>query len=224
MAIMRMKASKFGAPAGVYLGRFLGVSTMKDDGKQRLGRDGRPMEPGLEWQFQIVGGDYDGQQVGRITAAVPTTKNSCGTLLSGLVGRTIRPDEDVDPDPYKGETYQIVVSSSKDDPERTYVTQIVRQAGSGPRARPAAASAAPSPPPAPAPRPAPAPPGAATGGREWWGDFGQGTQRVFEHQVLERLAMLSTVEERDEVLVMPIDQSGPWKPAREYGLVANVPF
>lgn len=150
MGVMKCRESKFGAPAGIYLGRFVGVKPFVGDGKPRLGRDGKPMGPAVEWQWEITAGEQKGQFVGRITAADPTTKNACGTLLSGLMGRPIRPDEEFDPDECIGQVYQVVISPSKEDPDKTQVTQVVLSQGS---ARPATPSARPAPA-SPAPRPA----------------------------------------------------------------------
>ena len=57
MGLMKMKESKFGAPAGIYTGKYLGVAAFKGDGKPRYGNDGNPMEPGIEWQFEITEGE-----------------------------------------------------------------------------------------------------------------------------------------------------------------------
>jgi hypothetical protein len=157
MVMFKVKESKFGAPAGIYVGEFLGIQPMKDDGKPRLNRDGKPMEPGVEWQFKITEGEQAGQIVGRITSLEPTTKNACGTLLSGLVGHVVRADEQIDPAGYVGRRYQIVIGHSKESPEKTYVTQIHAVAGGGASAPPSAppAPTGPRPPAAPPPTPAP---------------------------------------------------------------------
>jgi hypothetical protein len=167
MVLLRKKESKFGAPEGIYLGKFLGVEPFKGDGKPRVGRDGRPMEPGIEWQFEIVEGEHAGQIVGRITSAVATTKNSCGELQDGLVGRTVGTDEDIETGNYVGFLYQVVIGKSKENPDKTQVTKIVRAKGGAPPA-PAAIPGyenRPAPPPRPpspaAPPPPPPPPAAA---------------------------------------------------------------
>lgn len=165
MASMRMKKSdsKFGAPVGIYTGRFLGIFPF-GDGTPRLGRDNKPMGPAVEWQFEITAdpehdGEHIGNQVGRITAAEPTTRNSCGALLKGLVGKEVGTEEDVDPDAFVGQMYQLVVSPNKENPEKTYVTQIVKVKGKP--ASPGTSKAAPPSPPAPPKPAAPKPPAAS---------------------------------------------------------------
>src|SRR5262245_8022919 len=115
MTVMRKSESLFGAPAGVYTGVFLGVTPMRDNGQPRLGKDGKPMQPGIEWTFRITGGPYDGRVVSRVTAAEPTSKNSCGKLFDGVACRVVPPGEDVDIDQYVGRPYQIVVAPKADN-------------------------------------------------------------------------------------------------------------
>jgi len=126
MSTMKVKESKFGAPAGIYTARFLGVKPFQGDGKPRLGRDGKPMGPAVEWSWEIVEGPSVGQVVGRLTSPEPTIKKACGTLLSGLIGRVLRADEEADPDQYIGQIHQVVIGSSKDNPEKTHVVQVVQ--------------------------------------------------------------------------------------------------
>ncbi len=135
---MKMKESKFGAPKGVYNAIFLGCKPMPTHDQQgkpilRYGRDGKLMPPGVEWQFQITSGvngrgdDQINQIVGRITSAEPTKKNSCGVLMAGIVGREISSEEDeIDLASFEGQPYEVVVSISKDDPDKTYVTEVTR--------------------------------------------------------------------------------------------------
>src|SRR5262245_45071650 len=131
MRILRKSESQFGAPVGIYTGVFLGLRDMPND-QSLLGKDGKPMQPGMEWQFRIEEGPYKGRVVSRITSREPTTKNICGRLLDGLVGRTVPTGEDVDDSNYVGKPYQIVVSPNPGNPERTYVTQIIPLAAVGP--------------------------------------------------------------------------------------------
>jgi hypothetical protein len=126
MTVLRMHESQFGAPPGLYDTQFLGVKNLPDDGKPRLGYDGRPMPPGMDWQFQITRGEHTGKIVGRITSKTPTRKNSCGMLLRGIVGRELKPNEEVDLSALIGVACQVVVSRSKDNPDRTQVTEVMR--------------------------------------------------------------------------------------------------
>lgn len=166
---MKMVESKFGAPVGFnYLGKFMGTMPMKDDGP-RLGRDGKPMEPGIEWQWEIThdpdhDGEHVGKIVGRITSPTPTLGNACGELLSGLVGRSkqqlLNDDRDYEPNDYVGFTYQLVISAQKDKQDKTQVTACKRvpQDTGTPPAPPRAKGASPPTAAKPAPRSAPPPP------------------------------------------------------------------
>jgi hypothetical protein len=126
MTVFVKSESLYGAPAGVYEARFLGVEPMRDDGTPRLGRDGKPMPPGVEWNFEIVAGQYTGRRVGRITSSTPTAKNACGTLLDGLLGRRVGVGERVEVSPHVGKMFQVVLGISPTNPERTQVVQIIR--------------------------------------------------------------------------------------------------
>jgi hypothetical protein len=158
---MRMRESRFGAPADIYFGKFLGISPFKGDGKPRIGRDGKPMGEAVEWQWEIIEGEHAGKIVGRLTSTMPTTKNAAGTLLAGVAGRVVQVDEDIDPNAFVGCMYQIVVSVSKDNPNKTYVTQVMRSkradSGPPPSVLHGNGNAVPPPRPAPAPVSTPAP-------------------------------------------------------------------
>lgn len=217
---MRMVESKFGVPAGIYVGKFNGIKPMKDEGKPRVGQDGRPMEPGVEWQWEVTedpdhGGEFVGKLTGRITSPDPTTKNACGTLFSGVVGKTISQlldsKEDLDPGNYVGFLYRLVVSVNKSDPAKTYVTDCKRvQAGAASPPPPPANR--PKPPPAAKPAPSsPPPPAASKPEPKCWftlsnGDPIEMTATEFRREV-EALRVRP-----EEAQWMPPDQSQPWAP------------
>ncbi len=225
MAVMKVKESRFGAPAGVYVGTFLGTAMMKDNGKPRLGNDGKPMEPGLEWQFEITDGEHAGQIVSRITSTIPTTKNAAGVLLAGMLGRPVRPDDEIDPDTYRGQKFQIVVSPGKLDPNKTSVSQLVKLNGqngtNGTPKPPAAASppatfAPPSPPAPPTPPRAPAPPAAPAAATEpkYWASVDGKTELVTGSHIREMV--------KDKIVpptlpVMRENQEGGWMTAAAFG-------
>jgi hypothetical protein len=214
---MKMRDSKFGAPAGVYQGEFLGCSEFKGDGKPRFGRDGKPMPPAMEWQFRITGGDHDGQIVGRLTAQEPTTRNSCGVLLAGLVGRVVAPDEEVEVDLYRGQTYQIVISPSKEDPERTYVTQIIRTKPANGPAPPAAAPPPPPPAAAPAAPPAPAKQTAPDAEPEYWLSDGSGEVKRATGTFIRSLIRDQGVD-AGSLQVCRLDNKSDWQHPSHWGL------
>jgi hypothetical protein len=146
MATILTKAeSRYGVPVGTYRGTFLGLFPMGDAGP-RLGLDGRPMEPGVEWQFQVFGGEHEGKIASRITAATPTARNSCGRMLDGLVGREVAAGEAVDVDSYKGQVFIVTVVHNQEK-TKTHVDHVTRAdlaaaAAAPPQASVAAAGAA----------------------------------------------------------------------------------
>src|SRR5262245_48018386 len=185
MVVLRMQESQFGAPEGLYGARFNGTAPLADD-KPRLGRDNKPMPPAMEWSFTIEQGAYRGRRIGRITSRVPTTRNSCGEMLRGMVGRQILPNEEIDPSVYVGQLYQVVVGPSKDDPTRMQLQKVICYTPGAPPAAPAAPApgpalhqppAAPAAPAGPPPLrqghyPFPPPPQPAPAQRKFWVNTG----------------------------------------------------
>lgn len=222
--LMQMKESKFGAPEGVYLGKFLGVQLMKDDGVPRLGRDGRPMEPGMEWQWEITDdpdgrGASVGQIVGRITSQAPTTKNACGQLLRGVLGRAVGAGEQVELDDYVGHLYRITIGRSQYNPEKLQVLQVgAVKTGPAVAPAPAAPPKAPGAPPRPPARPAVPPPAL----RYW-------VQTEAEDPILMPIPEIVSWLQKSkatpsEVSAIPEDQQGGWKTLADFGLNAEAPF
>jgi hypothetical protein len=213
---MRMRESKFGAPAGIYQARFDGVQDMPPRNPPMMGKDGRPMPDGIEWQFTVLGGEHDGQVIGRITGKEPTTANACGVLLSGIFGRPIRSDEDVDPNQFRGKTYQVVVGPSKTDPNKTYVVQVVPLTTGASVAPPAAAA---PPPRSVGPVAPPAPKSSAAikdaPDEEYWLDEGGVVSKVRASKVRE--AITSGKAKPTDLILMRLDQEGGWKTAADFG-------
>lgn len=225
MAVFKMQESKFGAPKGIYIGKFLGIQPMKNDGKPRLGKDGKPMPDGVEWQFEISEGDYAGKIVGRITSAMPTTKNSCGTLLMGLCGKALTANDEIDANDYVGHIYQIVVGPSRDNPEKTQVTEIFRK-GQAPAKTPSS-SATPPPPnrstAAPPPPRKVAPPAPRADQRSFWVEQLPGIDPV---QMDEAFLQDWLIENQKKPAEVPVCQVGTqeWKTAADFGFSDEIPF
>jgi hypothetical protein len=99
---MKLTVSSGGVPVGSYLGRFVGVEKVTND-----------FGDGLAWRWEIVGGPHAGQRVGRITTAQPTTKNVCGKILAGLIGKPLSAGEQFDLDGCVGKTYLLVVAEGE---------------------------------------------------------------------------------------------------------------
>jgi hypothetical protein len=221
---MRMGESKFGAPVGTYLGRFLGVKVMKDDGKPRLGRDGKPMPPGMEWQWEVTDdpdhdGAYVGQIVGRITSQEPTAGNACGRLLGGIVDRCIKTAEEIDPDEFAGQLYRVTVGPQMDNKEKTQVIQVTRiKTG----AHPAPPSGSAPPRPGAAPKPPPPRPAAQQPPPHYWVEAGEAepvlmSRHEAEHWLEQQKISPATVTACQE-------GTDAWKTLADYGFKDSIPF
>lgn len=231
-----MKMQEFGAPEGNYVGKFLGISPPRDE-KPRMGRDGRAMPPAIAWEWQIVedvenDGKYVGQNVGRMTSESPTNKNSCGTLLRGLLGRTPTPEEEIEPNDFRGRLYHITVGPSKEDPDKTYVIMVRPKtpASAGAGAAPARAPGVMTPPPSagPPPRkpangstaPAAAP---AKPARRFWVQL----EGMAEPQLYDEVQLVRTVKDKKldpQVTEICLEGDQEWKPYTSYGIPDVVPF
>jgi hypothetical protein len=121
--MLTKKETEYGAPTGVYQACFEGTMLLDSD-TPRLGRDGRPMPPAMEWRFVIHEGKYAGRIVSRITSREPTAKNSCGMLLDGVMGGTVPVGTSVNLDKQIGRLYLVTVQPSKSDPNRTQVVAV----------------------------------------------------------------------------------------------------
>jgi hypothetical protein len=66
----------------------------------------------LLFEFEIVGGQFAGEKVGRVTGLRPTPKNACGKIVRGLLGRLPSPGEEIDLDGLAGRTYHITLEDT----------------------------------------------------------------------------------------------------------------
>lgn len=98
-----LKVSSGGLPVGNYVGVFLGVEAQPANAEKGYG-------PGLRWKWTVDAGPYAGQVASRVTGPTPTPKNSCGKILSGLLGRALKEGEDVDPEALVGKRYLLIVA------------------------------------------------------------------------------------------------------------------
>lgn len=101
---MKLKISAGSVPAGSYSAKFVGVEPFQS-------KDGKYGD-GLRWKFQIVGGSLNGQVASRITGPTPSPKNSCGQVLSGMLGKSLQADQEFDIDLLVGRTFLIVVKAT----------------------------------------------------------------------------------------------------------------
>src|SRR5262249_51526918 len=76
---------------------------------------------GIRWKLTIDAGPHIGQTASRITSATPTPKNSCGKMLSGLIGRALKEGEQINLDEYVGKRYMIVIGAGQNGGTRIEV-------------------------------------------------------------------------------------------------------
>ncbi len=88
---MKLTVSQGGVPPGSHIALFQSTEATTND-----------LGDCLRWWFEIESGPHAGSRVGCITARKPTLKNSCGKILSGIVGKTLTNDMEVDLAPYVG--------------------------------------------------------------------------------------------------------------------------
>jgi hypothetical protein len=131
---MKLLVSQGGAPPGSYLARFESVEAVTND-----------FGDGLKWWFEIVGGPHAGCKTSGITARKPTLKNSCGKLVSGILGTPLSNDMEIDLAAYFGQQFLVVVAQGKTG--GTYVSAVTRP--------PVSATPLPAPPAPPPMSPAP---------------------------------------------------------------------
>lgn len=102
---MRLRVSDATVPAGSYTAQFAGVEPKKH----------KEFGDGLCWKFRITQGPQMGKTALRFTGPTPSPKSACGRMVSGLVGRALEPDEEIDIANFVGKTYLIVVDQVKED-------------------------------------------------------------------------------------------------------------
>lgn len=206
--------SQYDVPVGKYTARFTGVTLKDPSGK--LDEKGKPMPPGMTWDFTIVGGEHDGKTVDRLTGRTPTPKASCGKMLAAISDEVLKDGTEVDLGQFVGKMYRITVEEGNGD--RT------RLSDSPPPVRiydNAAPASAPKPPPKP-----PAKPKAKPNGDSKWmlhdpaiGEYvsktGAEVEKFLDENKFEAAA----------VFVYPDDGSDPDpKTADTFGFAGYLPF
>lgn len=88
-------------PPGDYTARFLGEIAITNT-----------YGDGIQWRFQIVGGDLHGKMVSRVTGNVPQAGSTCYCMLCGILGREPVENEEVDTSPYLNRQYRISLQPS----------------------------------------------------------------------------------------------------------------
>ena len=90
-------------PAGIFKMAFQTVEPTSHD----------EFGPGLKFCFEVIDGEHAGEQATRITSDKPSPKNSAGRMITGIVGRSISPGENIDLAFYVGKKYLVQVEDAK---------------------------------------------------------------------------------------------------------------
>jgi hypothetical protein len=106
-AMAMLTVSGGSVPVGSYTGKFAGIEEVPANPEKKYAA-------GFRWKFVIDDGAYEGQTVSRITGPAPSVKNSCGKLLSGVIGRALKENEQIDPDTFVGKRYMLVVAAGQE--------------------------------------------------------------------------------------------------------------
>ena len=118
-----LTVSRGGVPAGNYTGVFAGLEDVPPNTERKL-------DAGIRWKFTIDDGPYKGEIASRITGSRPSIKTNCGKMLSGLIGRPLRENEQIDTDNYLGKRYVIVVERGQEGATRVEVVILMPESQS----------------------------------------------------------------------------------------------
>lgn len=102
-------------PEGEYLGRLTSVEEWTQNAEK--------YGPAVRFAFEILKGDYKGQEAVSITSAKVTKKTRLGKLLRALKGSAIEPGEMIDPTQFIGREY--VISVVETDSGSTRVENLI---------------------------------------------------------------------------------------------------
>ena len=146
---MTFSKGQFDVPEGKYTAQFLGLKLLepKPGEKPLTGSDGKPLPPGMAWEFQIADGEHAGKKCDRVTGRQPTPKSGCGKMLAAVTDQILKDGERYDPDQFVGKLYRVTVEekpsgngtrvSDNPAPVRVYDQPPAQRGGPPPR-KPAA--------------------------------------------------------------------------------------
>lgn len=114
--------SPFEMPDGKYLAKFTGCTLREPQPGEapKMGMDGKPMPPGMTWDFEILSGPEEkpdpanvGKRCDKLTGRVPTPKSGCGKMLAAIADTVLKDGVEVDIANYIGKTYRITVVENR---------------------------------------------------------------------------------------------------------------
>lgn len=87
-----------GVPEGTYLAKFVAMEPTTNS-----------FGDGVKWHWEIVGGPQAGQRASCTTSPQPSARNSCGRIVSGMLGKSLTTGDEYDLAPLVGQTFLVVV-------------------------------------------------------------------------------------------------------------------
>jgi len=102
---MEFVVSSGGLPVGVYNAEFLGVEAYNENADK--------YGPGVSLRFKVLGGQFDGQEVGRICGAKLSQKSTLAKFAVALKGGPIEAGERVNFDTFKGTRGSVIVQPTE---------------------------------------------------------------------------------------------------------------
>ncbi len=104
---LKVGVDRYAHTTGRWAARFDGVESYTP--KEKIGRDGRPLGPGLKWKFTVVAGPDTGKIGSMLSGPSPTAGNACGRMLAAISGKALKADENIDPNQYVGNFYAVSI-------------------------------------------------------------------------------------------------------------------
>ena len=100
---MKLTVSDATVPVGNFVGQFTSVEP----------HNHKEYGDGLLWKFRISQGPQTGKTALRFTGPTPSPNTIAGHLAAGLLGRPLKPDEEIDFANFVGKSFLIIVEPAK---------------------------------------------------------------------------------------------------------------
>jgi hypothetical protein len=145
-----------------------------------------------------------GRIISRITALLPTEKNSCGTILDGVAGRKIAVGEKVNTDDYIGKVFTVTVGPSQGDPTKTHVI-LVSEAAAHANGHAGPAN------------------GKAPSAKRYWYKPIEGGKPELAGEI-DVQTFIDSSGKNPKVFTVLAEGEPEWQPAANYGFTSKIPF
>jgi hypothetical protein len=106
---------------GRFLARFLGESVYYNP--EARGKDGKSIDPGYKWEWELSEGPDTGKRVNIITGQVPSLKNKCGRIIMALANGNLFDGSAFDSSKFVGFYYRVTIRDGlvSDNPSPSFV-------------------------------------------------------------------------------------------------------